>query len=118
MDQELNDRLLTLFNKPTPVKVIYEPLLESPSTQTRYCLPEDIRRKEQEKKRESEYLLKRSHRTYNFDLENKLRNQDIKLTKGQQNITFKSISNINHFTPGITMNSSSSNVAANVFYHL
>lgn len=118
MDQELNNRLLDRFERPTPVKVVYEPLLEGRSTETRYRLPEDVFQREQEKKRESDYILRRSKKSYDIDLENKLRNQDKKLVKGQQNITFESISNINSFTPGITMNSSSSNVEGNVFYHL
>ena len=118
MDQELNNRLLGFFERPTPVKIVYEPLLESRSTETRYCLPEEVFRKEQEKNRESDYLIKGSKRSYDIDLENKLRNQDNKLVKGQQNIAFKPISNINSFTPGITMNSGSSNVEGNVFYHL
>jgi hypothetical protein len=118
MDQELNDRLLYLAQKPTPVKIIYEPLLETPSIQTRYSLPAEISQKELENKRKDDYLNQMSKRHYDIDLESTLRNRHIPLVKGQQNNTYKPISNIKSFTPGITMNTSSSNTADNVFYYL
>ena len=116
MDQELNNRLLNLAHKPTPVKVIYQPLLENRSISTRYSLPENVVQKQEEDKRKSDYLLQTNKRVYDIDLENKLRNQHIQLVKVDQ--TYKSISNINSFTPGITMNTSSSNTMDNVFYYL
>lgn len=120
MDQELNDRLLAFFERPTPIKVAYEPLLEIRGTETRYCLPKDVARKEKEKekKRESDFLPRANRRHYNIDLENKMRNQDVKLVRGQENKKYEAVSDIKAFTPGITIKTSSSNVEANVFYYL
>lgn len=83
MDQELNDRLLAFFERPTPIKVAYEPLLEIRGTETRYCLPKDVARKEKEKKREYDFFFKTTKRHNDICLENKLRNQDLKLVRGQ-----------------------------------